>query len=188
MTEVTMIKGTGTEGSMTRRPVLITSFRPWRSHQKSNSSDELIDELQRNGQLPPDSIWIRNLPVSFELAPIRLISELYYHQPRIVICCGMAEKRACLSIEKYAKKRTSDTDTYVLETAVDTHRLLKNTCLSEISNDAGAYVCNDLYYSVLEKIKMDNLPTDAVFLHIPVLIPATRAFILKDFLSVLDSV
>jgi len=170
---------------MTLGPVLITSFRPWRSHQLSNSSDDLLIELQRQGQLPFDSVWIRNLPVSFELAPIRVISELYRHRPRAIVCCGMAEKRACLSIEKQARKIVDGIDSHILTTATDVNHLIADTCLSEVSDDAGKYVCNHLYYSVLENISTQSWSSTAIFAHIPRLSTENKAYILRDFSTIL---
>ncbi len=149
---------------MAAPPILITSFQPWRSHQLSNSSDDLIAALTAQNKLPKNSIWIRNVPVSFELAPIRVISELYRYRPQAIICCGMAENRPYLSIEQRATQGSKQ-----IQTTVDLQRLLETTRLSTISYNAGNYVCNALYYSVLESIQKYKLPTVAVFAHVPVL-------------------
>ena len=133
---------------MAQVPLLLTSFQPWRAHQHSNSSDDLLLALHQQGRLPASSRWLRNVPVSFELAPIRVISEVYYWRPRVVICCGMAENRAHLSLEQLAVKK-SDT----LSTDIDLQPLLQRTQLSEVSYDAGRYVCNHLYYHVLQAAK-----------------------------------
>ena len=164
---------------MATSPILITSFQPWRAHQASNSSDDLILALHADGQLPHNSIWIRNVPVSFELAPIRVISALCQYRPRAIICCGMTENRPHLSIEQQAKHAEK-----TLYTSIDLQRLLKHTQLSEISYDAGSYVCNALYYSVLESIQAHNLPTAAIFAHIPILRGACKRLVQDDFLSI----
>jgi len=161
---------------MAQAPIIITSFQPWRAHQPSNSSDDLIAELQAHKKLPDNSIWIRNVPVSFELAPIRVISQIYQHRPRAIICCGMAENRPHLSIEQRATKAESQ-----MHTSVDLQHLLQKTLLSEISYDAGNYVCNELYYSVLENIQKYHLPTVAIFAHIPRLQDERKRLILNDF-------
>ena len=149
---------------MQNGPILITSFQAWRSHQSSNSSDDLIAELKAQGKLSSDVIWLRNVPVSFELAPIRVLSAIYTLQPRVVLCCGMAEKRELLSIEKQAKNGD-----HTLQTSVDVRNLLSKTRLSEISYDAGTYVCNHLYYRVLESINKYKTTASVLFIHIPIL-------------------
>ncbi|MGC1308503.1 MAG: peptidase C15 [Phormidesmis sp.] len=154
----------------------MTSFQPWRAHQPSNSSDDLLRELHRQNRLPADAIWIRQVPVSFELAPVRVISAIHQHRPDSIICCGMAENRPFLSIEQWAKGPGQP-----LQTSVELSALLTGTWLSEISNDAGTYVCNHLYYSVLNFISHAGLDIPALFIHVPVLSCANQTLILNDF-------
>ncbi len=173
---------------MQKGPILITSFRSWRAHQRSNSSDDLIAALWSSDRLPTDTIWLRQVAVNFELAPIQVISEIYRKRPRIVICCGMAEKRAALSLEAQAKAQIDQPDPgncHRLKTAIDLSTLLTSTYLSEVSQDAGHYVCNHLYYRVLRFVNNKNfspdLKTVALFVHVPVLTAENRRFVLHDF-------
>ncbi|MEL6552845.1 MAG: peptidase C15 [Cyanobacteria bacterium J06621_11] len=165
---------------MENGPILITSFQAWRSHQPSNSSDDLIAELKSQNRLPTDIVWIRNVPVSFELAPIRVVNALYRWQPRAVLCCGMAEKRGLLSIEQQAKQGDR-----TLLTSADIPRLLQKTQLSEISYDAGDYVCNHLYYQVLESIYKYKITATALFIHVPILREESKKIIIEDFYNLL---
>lgn len=160
-------------------PLLITSFRPWRAHQRANSSDQLIGELAAQNRLPANAVWINQVPVSFQLAPMRVICEIYRLRPRAVICCGMAENRPHLSLERQARgpKRS-------LCTSLALADLLSGTALSEISSDAGSYVCNHLYYSVLEFIDSVDLEIASLFIHIPRLTQENKAFISNDLVSI----
>lgn len=161
---------------MNTAPILITSFQPWRAHQASNSSDDLLAALQKKGQLPADSLWLKQVPVSFELAPIRVIGEIYRRRPRAVICCGMAERRTYLSVEQQASRAEK-----TLTTTLNLPLLLQNTQFSEISCNAGSYVCNHLYYSVLESVSKQPWKLAAIFIHVPILQPGSRQFVLTDF-------
>ena len=165
-----------------RTSILITSFLPWRAHQRSNSSDDLIAMVQAKGLMPSDAVWLRHVPVNFELAPMQVESEIRRCRPRAVICCGMAETRSRLSVERLAKHRL------VLSTPMDTKRLVSNTLLSEISEDAGTYVCNYLYYSVLSLAKEVDWQMKGVFIHIPVLKPDNQSLLLRDFVSLIETV
>jgi pyroglutamyl-peptidase len=170
---------------MRNGPVLITSFRPWRVHQRSNSSHDLVAELYASkNRLPADTVWLPQVPVSFELAPIRVINKIGWLRPRVVICCGMAENRAVLSIERQAKRSLSQGPLLSLQTSAAVGSLLSGTRLSEISEDAGSYVCNHLYYSVLKFIDQANWPTVAIFIHIPLLSAANKKLILDDFVAI----
>jgi pyroglutamyl-peptidase len=169
---------------MRNGPVLITSFRPWRVRQRSNSSHDLVAELYASGKLPADTVWLPQLPVSFELAPMRVINEIGRLRPRVVICCGMAEKRAVLSIERQAKRSQGQEPWLSLQTSAAVCTLLSGTRLSEISEDAGSYVCNHLYYSVLKFIDQANWPTVAIFIHVPLLSAANKKLIFDDFVAI----
>lgn len=164
---------------LSKRPVLITTFRPWRAHQRQNSSEELVRKIRP--QLPADCRWMTSVPVNFETAAAQVIAELHQLMPRAVICCGMAEKRAHLSIECCARYSTQ-----TLFTPVDAEQLLTETWLSELSFDAGRYVCNHLYYEVLKAICDRNLPIKAIFLHIPPLTPQNTPLLAHDFCQILN--
>ncbi|MEL7510757.1 MAG: peptidase C15 [Cyanobacteria bacterium J06554_3] len=165
--------------SMTAAPLLITSFQPWRAHQLSNTSDDLIAALQQRNQLPTNSFWVRNVPVNFETASIPVLNAIQQWRPHTVVCCGMAEKRAQLSLEKFARQggRT-------LETGLSLQSLLLGTQLSEVSFDAGAYVCNHLYYQILNALQTKKLKTQALFIHVPMLTPENRRWIAEDFAAI----
>ena len=184
-----------------RGPLLITSFRPWRSHQPSNSSQDLIAAIKSAGQLPNHTVWLPQVPVNFELAPIRVINAMYRFRPRAIVCCGMAENRPYLSLEQQAKRplATYLSTTYspeALQTSFDLTNLLADTQLCEISYDAGSYVCNALYYRVLEAIHQQAVPVPCLFVHVPVLKAqpqflnrdTTSALIQADMLSVLNKI
>lgn len=157
-------------------PILITSFLPWRTYQRSNSSDDLIAELHAAGQMPADAHWLRQVPVSFQLAPTRVMGEIYRLRPRLVICCGMAENRSYLSLERQATRAS-----HTLRTSVDLSALMAETTLTEISDDAGNYVCNHLYYSVLDLVSEVDWQMGCVFVHVPILSQENKGLILKDF-------
>jgi pyroglutamyl-peptidase len=44
---------------------------------------------------------------------------------------------------------------------------------ARLSDDAGSYVCNHTYYSALQAIAAEDLPTRCLFLHVP---PDTETF------------
>jgi len=135
------------------------------------------------GQLPERTIWLSQVPVSFEMAPIRVINALYRFRPRAVVCCGMAEKRAYLSLEQQGKSVSRS-----LQTGLNLADLLADTHLSEISHDAGDYVCNALYYRVLAAIQESAIAMPCLFVHVPVLTALTRSLIQADMQLVLDKV
>jgi pyroglutamyl-peptidase len=162
-------------------PLLLTTFAPWRAHQATNASEDLIAGLQRQQQLPFGTVVLNQLPVSFELAHCHVIAKMVELQPRVVVCCGMAEGRTYLNLELNGKKGDR-----ILRTGLNLQRLMANTRLTEISYCAGDYVCNHLYHHVLDAIHRHRCETQALFVHIPPLTPVTEPFLIEDFALILQ--
>lgn len=166
-------------------PILITSFRPWKAHQGLNASDVLLERV--SAHLPSNVIFLRGLPVNFDLAPIRVISHIVQYRPRVILCCGMAENRKMLTVEQWG----TDQDRR-LETSIDLQTLVKQTIYTRISEDAGTFVCNRLYYRVLHhldqplKQPLDQPPPVALFIHVPLMTAANQAVIEFDFLKIVE--
>ena len=158
-------------------PLLITSFRPWKAHQGLNASDVLIERVAQ--KLPQNVIALRWLPVNFDLAPIRVINHIVQYRPKAVICCGMAETRETLTVERWGTYQDSR-----LATPVNLQTLINQTIHTHISNDAGDFVCNRLYYQVLNHLKQQS--SNALFVHVPLLTPANQQVIEFDFLKIVE--
>lgn len=161
--------------------LLLTSFAPWKAHQSTNASDDLVELLQAQGKLPEETVLIRHLPVHSQLAPSQVLSGIFRLQPSVVVCCGMAEKRAVLSLERYARTRER-----ILETSVDLQWLCQETQWTMVSHDAGDYVCNDLYYQILAHIQKHDLSIKCVFIHVPLLKDYNCRPIIRDLAIILE--
>ena len=161
--------------------MLLTTFAPWRAHQTSNAADDLVAYLHHGQLLPDRTTVLRQIPVSVELAPIRVMAKVVELQPAVVVCCGMAEGRTHLNLERHGKgdDRTVSTSLPLVDLMADTH-------LTAISDCAGTYVCNHLYYRVLGAIAQHHWPTQALFVHIPPLLPATQPLLAQDLALILQ--
>ncbi|MBD2005914.1 MULTISPECIES: peptidase C15 [Cyanophyceae] len=161
--------------------ILLTSFDTWLPHQKSNSSDDLLLEVA--SELSPLSLnFLRQLPVDVAQASDRVIAKINELQPDVVICCGMAEGRTQLSVESCANCGDNR-----LLTPVNLEKILAGCAATDISHDAGNFVCEGLYYSVLEYLQERQLNSRCVFVHVPVLTPENLSGIVADFLVVIKS-
>jgi len=128
--------------------ILLTSFTTWKAEQTSNSSDDLLEILVQNDWLSDTHHLLRQVPVDFDLAPAQVIAQIAAVQPAIVVCCGMAEDRQHIHLETQAV-----VDDRVLTTTIDCTQLLSDLQVTVLSQDAGRFVCNHLYYSVLEYLR-----------------------------------
>jgi pyroglutamyl-peptidase len=160
-----------------QKSILLTSFTPWKPHHVSNSSDDLLELLssQHHQQLH----LLRKLPVDFRSAPGKVLARFNELKPDILICCGMAEEREKLSIESRAILKEK-----MIETNVDLKALTNGLTMTEISNDAGQFVCNTLYYKALNHL--DSRNHHCIFVHIPLLTAHNVRHISSEFLSIVE--
>ncbi|HEY9296192.1 MAG TPA: peptidase C15, partial [Phormidium sp.] len=132
------------------KKVLLTSFTTWLPHQKSNSSDDLLKEIAQTTEINSVSLltFLRQLPVDIQQASDRVIAQIHSLQPDIIVCCGMAENRPNLTIESQAIRENE-----LIKTWVNVNQLIADLSGVEISHDAGKFVCEGLYYSVLHHLQ-----------------------------------
>ena len=159
--------------------ILLTSFAIWEAHHRSNASDDLIAASLQQGQWAKwheEPSLLRQLPVDFQLAPQQVIAQIDALQPDIVVCCGMAEHRSVLTLESNGKHQSD-----MRQTTIALDRLVDGLAVTQVSHDAGDFVCNYLYYSVLKHIQRHRLACRGLFIHVPVLHEANLAPILQDF-------
>lgn len=161
--------------------LLLTSFAPWKAHQTTNSSDDLVMLLRDRRCLPARTRLLRHLPVHFQLAPGQVISALYQHRPSTVVCCGMAETRSLLNLERYGHGHR---DRH--ETPIDLAALTAGLQWTQISHDAGDFVCNALYYQLLGHVQKHDLNIQCLFVHVPPLNEYNREPIMRDCGTVLS--
>ncbi len=162
-------------------PVLITTFTTWKPEQPSNASDDLIAELIQRNLLSETVHLLRQIPVDFKLAPATVLNRIVDLQPARIVCCGMAEQRSRLTVESNGKLAD-----HQIHTPVNVHELVQDLAMTDVSHDAGQFVCNHLYYSVLNYVLTNQLNTSCVFVHVPILHADNLSAVLQDFTAILN--
>jgi pyroglutamyl-peptidase len=176
-----------------QKKILLTSFAVWLSEQESNSSDDLLLALAKMASLPHDLIFLRRLVVDVQLASSRVIAKINELQPDYIICCGMAASRSQLSVEVFASstsicpQESINSPENILRTTVDVEKLLVGTAAVEISYDCGKFVCEGLYYSVLDYLHQSQLSIKCIFVHVPILNPENLPKIIADFILIINN-
>lgn len=163
-----------------KKRILLTSFEIWLEDQVSNSSDDLLIEVTKIDSLPYHLTFLRRLPVDVQVASSQVIAKINECQPDFIVCCGMAASRKQLSVEVSASCKES-----VLQTAVDLKKLVAESSTIEISYDCGKFVCEGLYYSVLDYLYQNQLTASCIFVHVPVLNEENLNEILANFLLII---
>ena len=160
--------------------ILLTSFDTWLPHQQSNSSGDLLAKISQIQSLPYSLTFLHKLPVDFQLAPNLAIAQINKFQPDTIICCGMAESRQKLTVESCAW-----CDREILKTAVNLEHLTADLAATEISHEAGKFVCEALYYAVLKHLADSQMSAKCIFIHVPILTPENTDKIVGDFLLII---
>ncbi len=164
--------------------ILLTGFEPFNEY-KINSSWSLVDSF-KNTTSDFESIKLR-LPVEFKSVSNLVPDILKQYNPDIVIAFGQSANDS-IRIERVALNlddaRIADNNGYT-PTDEPIHADGKNAYFSSlpikaiqhavaaknipaiISNSAGTYVCNHLFYELLYWCDKLSLPTKIGFVHLP---------------------
>ena len=163
------------------KKVLLTSFTTWLPHQKSNSSDDLLHEVTKDDSFPASLTALRQLPVDIHQASQLVLERINQLNPDLIISCGMAEKRSILTIESQAS-----TENHLIKTWVKLDKLTAGLKMTNISHDAGKFVCEGLYYSLLKYLRDRSQQTPCIFVHVPLLSSQNLPDIKADFSEIIN--
>lgn len=155
--------------------ILVTAFEPF-GGESENPTMQIVENLQ--------DVETQLLPVSFKEAPRIAIEKICEISPDVVILLGQAGGRTAISLERVAinimEAKNPDNEGFKPEGVLieydgppayfcrlGLHSVRDDVAKSgipcQISNSAGTYVCNALYYSVMHRFP--KLPV--LFVHVP---------------------
>jgi pyroglutamyl-peptidase len=129
-------------------------------------------------------IFLRKLPVETATATEMVLEAIKEHNPKAIICCGMAASRPDLTLESQAISEAKER----LANPLDLNAFIKGLFNASVSDDAGSFVCNGVYYNLLNHLKATNDPTPCLFIHVPLLTGDNTAQVLADFEKVLKNI
>jgi pyroglutamyl-peptidase len=170
---------------MMTRTVLLTGFQPFGGEQV-NPSWQAVSALHGT-RIAGHRVVARELPVAFGASLKALRAALRDMRPALVICVGQAGGRAQLSLERVAinidDARIPDNTgqqpvdvpvvaegpaAYFSTLPVKAMRHALNTAgfPAEVSQTAGTYVCNHVFYGLMHALRRQRI-VRAGFIHIP---------------------
>ena len=135
--------------------ILITSFKG-----KNNSSNLLLHKIRTSKNI--DKIELTN---SFKTSESELSKKLSNNY-KYVIALGQKPLVNELYIELKAKKNSTILDTNFPLKEIK-KLFMDNNINYLISENAGNYLCNNIYYEGLNYIKQNKLDTKMIFIHVP---------------------
>lgn len=136
--------------------VLVSGFRG-----ETNSAKLIVDKIE--GKNVSHKIYLVN---SFQTSENQLKDELEKQVYDFIILFGQKPKVKSIYLEK---KACVDGDKLITSYKYsELEKLLKNKGFTvEISNNAGKYLCNNIFYTGLKYICEKKINTQIIFVHIP---------------------
>ncbi|HYV05539.1 MAG TPA: pyroglutamyl-peptidase I [Blastocatellia bacterium] len=168
--------------------LLLTAFEPFGGESLNSSlqAARRIAEMSFRDAL----VQVLELPVDRHLAVERALEALREHSPDVVVMLGEAggryrvnPERVAVNIDDFripdnAGNKPSDEPVVeggpaayfsTLPIRAITERLIEARIPAAISNSAGTFLCNRLFYSVMYAIASEGRATKAGFIHLPYL-------------------
>jgi pyroglutamyl-peptidase len=169
------------------RTILVTGFEPF-GGETINASWEAAQNL--DGWRHRDTVAVaRLLPCAYDASVKKLISAIETLRPDALLMTGQAARRGVICVERFAHNlddatapdndgalrralRISRAAPEWLETRVSVRSVASAIKAAGIparmSRDAGGFVCNHLYFGVLQYLSEKRSAIPAVFVHLPV--------------------
>lgn len=166
---------------------LVTGFEPF-GGDKINPSSLAVARLKK--RITGVAVHTLDLPCSFAQSAAALRAAIDEVKPDIVLCVGLAGGRAELCLERVAinvqdaRIRDNDgkqpIDKPVVKEGPAAHfaTLPIKACVAEmrkaglpaaVSNTAGTFVCNHIFYALMDIAAAHPIPMRGGFLHVPYL-------------------
>lgn len=169
--------------------LLITGFGPFPG-QPHNPSAPLVRGLRQIFARAQSGFDIRAvvLKTEYQAGLKKLNTEMRSYKPDIVICFGVAAGETGFRLEQQAQNRCSIThadasghkpdEATILTGGQASHpstlpldkinnALVQSEIPCLLSDDAGDYLCNYIFYHLMAQTVSDNRPVRAGFIHIP---------------------
>jgi pyroglutamyl-peptidase len=169
------------------RTILVTGFEPF-GGETVNASWEAAQKLEgwRHGGAVATA---RVLPCAYDASVKTLISAIETLRPDALLMTGQAARRGVVCVERFARNlddasapdndgvlrralRISRSAPDWLEAAAPIRtiaRAINEAGISaRVSKNAGAFVCNHLYFAALQYLRERKSAIPAVFVHLPV--------------------
>ena len=174
--------------------ILVTAFEPF-GGSPTNITQDVLTALPCN--MGKAEILKQCLPVSFQRAPIMLREAIATYSPDLVIMLGQCPAGENIRLERFAinmmDSTKGDNDGYIpseeticanqplaLQTPLPIRELERfcadNVQPVQVSNSAGLYVCNRVYYEAL------HMQQNALFVHIP------KNFDIKTAITIIENI
>ncbi|MCB1219902.1 MAG: pyroglutamyl-peptidase I [Planctomycetales bacterium] len=172
--------------------ILVTGFEPF-GKLVDNPSQRLLGQLSAADFAEGAELHSVRLPTSYRGSETLIRELLDEIRPDLCVCLGVAQNRRAVCLERIAVNMDdcslADNDgelakgreivpgaALAIQSVLDLAGVVEQDGADEgagqglplsISNHAGNFVCNHVYYAALQHIAEHGLPTKCVFIHVP---------------------
>ena len=184
--------------------ILVTSFGAFLKN-NANSSLECMNELPKT--INGSDIFKCELPVSYSASRMKLLTFIQEFKPNIVVSLGLAAGRKNISLETQAlnlidsKYPDNDGNIFInkiiekncekyIKSSFDLEKIKNNLSRKypfiSISNNAGTYVCNTVYFYSLSL--QNEYKHKSIFVHLPtfnIISKEVMVQVLQDIITLL---
>jgi pyroglutamyl-peptidase len=169
--------------------VLLSGFAPF-GGSRLNPSWEAVRRLDGIQATDTIELFATKLPVSYREAADRLFASARVICPDVIIAVGQAGGRKAITPELYASNRNdsenADNEGVVLSgqqiledgpqhygSSLPVHDIVASLTElgipAELSENAGSFVCNHVFYKLMHELQKSEKPTVGGFIHVPFL-------------------
>ncbi len=164
--------------------ILLTGYEPF-GGETINPSWEAVKLLQGK-KIGGASVAVVQMPVVWNEIDEAFITAIQQHQPDVMVCVGQSGGRNAVAIERIAVNKANGKDNKEVEkveaaikedgpqayfSTLPIVEMNKAVCEAGvpcyISNSAGLYLCNYIFYAVRHYTEINKLNLKAGFVHIP---------------------
>lgn len=173
--------------------VLLTGFEPFgddRFDPNPRNPSWLAAHALQGERIADHAVVAAELPVVFDASLAAISALLRQHRPALVICLGLAGGRAAISLERVAinlndARIPDNAGAQPVDTPVSVggpaayfsslpikamrRSLLDAGFPAEVSQTAGTFVCNQVFYGLMHALKRQRRPVRGGFIHVPFL-------------------
>lgn len=168
--------------------ILVTGFDTF-GELAFNPTEEIVAHLAADPRVKlGDALRCQVLPTAYDKAAKEIVALIREAQPSLVLGLGVSTSRDKICLERFALnlddaaiadnigcirrgEEIVQGGPAALKTKVDVaailSRLIDAGVRAEISNHAGTFVCNHVYYRALRSLERQRARTRCLFVHVP---------------------
>jgi len=168
------------------KKILLTGFEPFNKF-KINPSQQVVEKLSKS-EFEDGKLKTLILPVDTKRVWANFLDVVVDFNPDVILCTGLSAKRVKISLEKVAinlldfdivdNESNLVEDMRIIEESSTAYfsnlplkslkKILENEKIpAKISYSAGAFLCNQLFFLVMEYINKKDSRIFGGFLHLP---------------------